>query len=132
MIDDDPDDVALVQWAINKTKSSISLSSINNPEKAVDFLIKDHEPNQALPDVILLDLNMPAMRGTEVLKKLKGNDKTNLIPIVVFSTSSNPEDVKQCYSLHANSYIPKPSTSEGLRDLIEVIGKYWISSARLD
>jgi CheY-like chemotaxis protein len=73
------------------------------------------------PSLILLDLNLPIRNGLEVLAELKGDTKSRSIPIVVLTTSQAPNDIEQCYSLHANAYIVKPSDFDGFADVIKQI-----------
>lgn len=78
------------------------------------------------PSIILLDLNLPGEDGRSLLKRLKKNPKFSTIPIVVLSSSSNPKDVEQCYSLGANAYLLKPLDPKDLEVIILAFGHFWL------
>ena len=73
---------------------------------------------------------MPAISGLDVLRAIKENEQTKRLPIVIFSTSSNPEDIQECYRLHANTFLSKPTTIEGLCDVVKLIGQYWTKAKK--
>ena len=87
---------------------------------ALQFL----EQNPA-PSVILLDLSLPKISGLDVLQKIRSNEKTKYIPVVVLSSSKEDTDIKRAYELGCNSYLYKPIVYEKLRDLIGLIAAYW-------
>ncbi|MFD1733571.1 response regulator [Deinococcus malanensis] len=84
-----------------------------------------------LPDLVLLDLNMPRMNGFEVLTAIRRDPALAHLPVVVFTTSTAPEDVKRAYALNANSYVSKPVTLTGFMQLMERLGAYWFGTASL-
>ncbi|ESP63081.1 Two-component system response regulator [Smithella sp. ME-1] len=83
-----------------------------------------HQNN--LPIVILLDLKIPKINGIEVLKKLKGDDRTKLIPIVILTSSKEPADLLSCYKLGCNSYIRKPVDFSEFMGMVKQLGLYWL------
>lgn len=83
------------------------------------------------PDLILLDLNMPRRNGREVLEELKQDAELRTIPVIIFSTSSSPFDVEDCYALHANSYLVKPVDFEGLGAIVQALDAFWVRQAEL-
>jgi CheY-like chemotaxis protein len=84
-----------------------------------------------IPDIILLDLNMPKMSGREVLKKLKTDPRFRAIPVIILTTSKEVEDVKLCYALGANSYITKQPSFDELVSAMKTLAEYWIEVAAL-
>ena len=78
------------------------------------------------PDLVLLDVTMPVMDGVTMLTKLKEDPALKGIPIVVFSTSQSPVDIKRCYALGANSFVPKPFDLDAFKRAIDVIENYWL------
>ncbi len=100
--------------------------------EAVAFLKNRLQSDQGpLPDVILLDLNMPNKNGFEVLSELKSSSVLRRIPVVVFSTSGNQGDVDRAYEEGANSYVVKPPKLDDLKQSLELIAAYWAKAARL-
>lgn len=85
----------------------------------------------SLPDVILLDLNMPNMDGFEVLAEVKSAPLLRRIPVVVFSTSGDQEDVDRAYEEGANSYVLKPARLDDLKQSLELVATYWSAATRL-
>lgn len=128
MVDDDADDRFLVQAAFEDNELNPDLQFFENGESLLKFLADNLHH---LPQLILLDLNMPGKDGKDVIKHIKTNDSLRLIPIVVFSTSKAPCDINQSYAYGANSYIVKPSGYEQLKAVIYNIQNYWINTTTL-
>lgn len=106
MIDDDVDDVMLAKEAIASLKTDIQFTYLNGGNNIVGYF--DRLPKQNLPDLILLDLNMPMPNGMEVLKEIKSHPDYSVIPVVIFTTSISEADRKECMRLKANSVVSKP------------------------
>jgi two-component system response regulator len=81
------------------------------------------------PKLILLDLNMPKKDGREVLKEMKGNPEFKSIPVIVFTTTKNENEIRRCYELGANTYIIKPVSFDALLNVVENIRTYWLNTA---
>ena len=107
LADDDPDDRAIIKDAMDELEAGHVLCFAENGEEALSILHKDYSL-QHQPSLIILDLNMPRMNGTETLRKLKNDERFNKIPVIIFSTSINPLEKKKCMELGAHSYITKP------------------------
>ena len=103
------------------------LESACDGEQALRRL-RDGRP---LPDLVLLDLNMPRRSGREVLEELKQDAALRALPVIIFSTSSSPLDVEDCYDRHANSYLVKPIDFDGLGDVVRALDAFWIRQAAL-
>jgi CheY-like chemotaxis protein len=135
MADDDQDDCLLVKEAFHENKFKNDLKFVEDGEALMEYLRQSgrfSDPQAApRPGLILLDLNMPRKDGREALREIKADDKFKHIPIIILTTSHEQEDIVRSYSVGANSFITKPVTFEGLRNLIGFIGKYWLEIVEL-
>jgi CheY-like chemotaxis protein len=115
LADDDPDDCLLFQDALLELPVPASLSTVNDGEQLMRRIIDDRKS----PDLIFLDLNMPRKNGFECLVDLKAHEHGSKIPVIIFSTSFNPEIVRLLHLNGARHYIRKPSEFESLKSLIQ-------------
>jgi CheY-like chemotaxis protein len=106
LIDDDEDDRALFKEAVSSLDHDLQCWTANDGQQALDVLTYELI---VLPDLIFLDLNMPKMSGIEFLTAIKKNRQHKNIPVIIYSTSSNPEDLRKCQELGATDFITKPS-----------------------
>ena len=125
--DDDADDRLLLLEAFEENKLSCKLDFVEDGVALMNYLKK----NEYEPSLILLDINMPRKDGKQILKELKDNTLWRHIPVIMFTTSKSPEDIRMCYELGANSFIVKPSSFESLVDVTNTIGKYWMETVSL-
>ena len=107
LVDDDPDDQMIFKDAFESLEATGNISIAQNGEEAMNLLDKQSREN-ILPELIVLDLNMPKMNGTETLRNLKQDQRYNQIPVIIYSTSVNPLEKEKCMELGAYSYIKKP------------------------
>lgn len=133
--DDDPDDRTFVAEAINETRTDFHLDFVVDGEDLLAYLRREgrysslaHEP---LPRLILLDLNMPRMDGREALSAIRTDSNLKHVPVVVMTTSGADEDVFHSYQHGANSYVIKPSSFEGLVQVMREIRRYWFRIVEL-
>ncbi|MES2431785.1 MAG: response regulator [Bacteroidota bacterium] len=130
LVEDNMDDAELTIRAIKKNKIANNIIHLKDGAAAIDFLFGQGEfDNRDIlnkPKVILLDLKMPKIDGMEVLDKIKTNDLTKAIPVVVLTSSKEGPDVEKAYALGANSYIVKPVDFDGFIKAIYEIGLYWL------
>lgn len=132
--DDDTDDQFMLKEAFSSLNFDREICSVENGEELLDYLNKRGKygnGNLPVPKLILLDLNMPKIDGRQCLRMIKENKEFCKIPIIIFSTSNNPEDISQSYELGANSYIIKPYSYNELVEIIDVIKKYWFSIVKM-
>lgn len=129
MADDDADDRFLVKAAFDDNNIINPVVFFEDGEQLVNYLSEKDEDNNPL--LVLLDLNMPKRDGREVLKILRSNAGWFTIPIIIFSTSNSPDDVNYAYQNGANCYIIKPSSYEGLKEVVMNIQKFWLNTATL-
>lgn len=107
LADDDPEDRAILEDALESVGASAVLKYAQNGEEALAILERDYTDDQH-PCLIVLDLNMPRLNGTQTLSRLKSDQRFKNIPVVIYSTSINPLEKEQCMTLGAHSYITKP------------------------
>jgi len=132
LVEDDPGDVLMTQEAFNDYKVHNRLHVVNNGVDALAFLRKEGQYSDApLPDLILLDLNLPKMDGREVLAAIKADPALRSIPVVILTTSEAEEDVLRSYSLYANAYVTKPVDFERFIDVVRRIDEFFVTVVRL-
>ncbi|MEH1927899.1 response regulator [Nostoc sp.] len=129
IVEDSNEDFEALQRFLRRSQIAIPIQRCVNGEQALAFLYHtgnyvERESNPR-PGMILLDLNLPGTDGREVLHRIKQDDNLKTIPIVVFTTSNNPKDIKDCYQYGVNSYIVKPINFNQLKRDIQILVDYW-------
>ncbi|MBN1800992.1 MAG: response regulator [Candidatus Lokiarchaeota archaeon] len=125
LVEDNPADVRLTQLAIKKSKLMNNLRIVQDGVEAIELLKQRGKyKDDALPDLILLDLNLPKKNGFEVLKEIKNDDVLKRIPVVILSISNAEEDLLKSYNLHANCYIKKPVDINEFEKVVKSIGHF--------
>jgi two-component system, chemotaxis family, response regulator Rcp1 len=132
LVEDNPGDIPLMQEAAKEGGFTGHLNITRDGEQAMAFLHKEGDyADSPRPDLIMLDLNLPRKSGREVLAEVKQEDYLRTIPLMIFSTSTNPSDIRLAYEMHANCYIPKPGDLDGLVELGKIIECFWLVAAAL-
>ncbi len=132
LVEDNEGDVLLTTQALGNCKVANTLKVVTDGEEALDFVYKNGSfANEATPDLILLDVNLPKKNGHEVLHKIKNDDMYKHIPVVMLTTSSSVVDVKKAYSNYANCYITKPVEPQDFIDAVSEIENFWINIVKL-
>jgi CheY-like chemotaxis protein len=130
LVEDNPDDVELTLRAFKKNNILNRMIVAKDGVEALDVLFGTGTYTgrelKELPVVILLDLKLPKIDGMEVLKRIRQNDRTKLIPVVILTSSAEQKDVIDGYSLGANSYVRKPVNFEQFVEAIRHLGLYWL------
>jgi len=130
LVEDNPDDVELTLHALKKNKITNEIVVAEDGKEALDYLFGEgvHADRDAskTPILILLDINLPKLNGIEVLKRIKSDERTRLIPTVILTSSNEEQDLVNGYRLGANSYIRKPVDFNQFADAIRQIGLYWL------
>ncbi|MFC4257421.1 response regulator [Marinobacter lacisalsi] len=121
--DDDPDDRLLIRDAFLESSDFLYLTFFEDGEGIMSGLTTSSRG--ALPQLILLDLNMPGKNGRDIIAELKADSSLRGIPIVILTTSRNEEDIAACYDLGASSYIVKPVSYEELLEITRSLTHYW-------
>lgn len=123
LVEDNPDDESLTRRGLRKAGWDDAVVVARDGAAALDA-IRDMEQ---LPDLVLLDLKLPKFDGTEVLRQIRGEERTRRLCVVVFTSSSEPRDIERCYGLGCNSYIIKPVAYENYISTVEHISSYWLA-----
>ncbi len=132
LVDDDPRDILLTQEALKEVDIPHRLFVVHNGQEALQFLRQeDPQVNQPIPNLIIMDLNMPVMDGHAMLKAVKNDPNLSRIPVVVFSSSSDDADVIQSYQSYANSFVQKPVEWSEFKSNVQGIVKFWFSIPEL-
>ena len=132
LIEDNPGDIRLVEEALRENKLTVNLEVVGDGVEALAFLNKEGKYSETpLPDLILLDLNMPRMDGRETLENIKNDPRFKRIPTVVLTTSSSKEDIQKSYKNSANAYITKPVDFDQFINMIQQIKEFWLTIIKL-
>lgn len=129
VIEDNPDTALLIEHALSGPDTTVEIVTFSDGEHALASLhgIGGSKPEAPLPSLILLDLNLPRLDGTEVLERLRAQPRTRLTPVVVFSSSDEPSDLAACYKRGANSYVRKPVDFDRFSEILVEVARYWLS-----
>jgi CheY-like chemotaxis protein len=132
LVEDDPGDVLITSEALDHSKVTNTLATVEDGEQALAYLRKEGKYADATrPDLILLDLNLPRRDGREVLAEIKADPELRRIPVVVLTTSSAEEDILRSYDLHANAYVSKPVDFERFVDVVRQVDEFFFTVVRL-
>ena len=135
VVEDEANDRFLIERAARKARILNPLQMVTNGEEAVSYLKgeRDYADRHAhpLPILVLLDLKLPRRSGIEVLSWIRGSPTFHTLPVVVLTSSPDSGDVQRAYQAGANSYLVKPVAFEGLQQMMESLGLYWLVLSRL-
>lgn len=132
LVEDDPDDIVLMSRSLKSSDFDIGLEVASNGLEALDFLRKrSGETGKQLPNLILLDLNMPVMNGREFLEELRADPILYSLPVIVITTSDDPEIIREAYKSGANSVVTKATSIAGMAELIRLITHYWFKTSQV-
>jgi chemotaxis family two-component system response regulator Rcp1 len=132
LVEDSPGDARLTVEALKEGKLSNHISVVRDGVEALDYLHQRGAHGKAvLPDMILLDLNLPKKDGREVLAEIKTDPDLKRIPVVILTTSKAEEDILKTYDLHANCYITKPVDLEQFMKVVKCIEEFWLTMVKL-
>lgn len=123
LVDDNPADLMLAQEVFAEHADHLTVTTCSSGNEALVTL-----RDGAMPDVIILDVNMPVMSGFEVLRAIKADPHLLSIPVVMLSTSSQPGDIAQAYTLHASSYLVKSNSFQNFVDQVDAFVSFWRES----
>lgn len=130
LVEDNPDDVALTLRALKHNNVFNEVVVVGDGAEALDYLFRtgayaDRDPTE-VPEVVLLDLKLPKVDGLEVLKRVRADERTRLLPVVVLTSSDEEQDLIESYNRGANSYVRKPVNFPGFADAVLQLGLYWL------
>lgn len=137
LVEDNPGDVRLTQEALSEARVDSELRVARDGVEAIDYLTgtqddtAENGQTKVVPDLVLLDLNLPRKNGFEVLRWIKAHGVLKKIPVIVLTTSSAESDIQETYAQHVNSYITKPVDFDGFVKVVAEISDFWFDTARL-
>lgn len=130
LVEDNPNDAELTRRALKKNNLANRVLHAKDGAEALEFIFGNGafsgRPVEKTPKVIMLDLKLPKVGGIEVLERIKSDERTKNIPVVVLTSSREDIDLKRCYELGVNSYIVKPVEFEAFIKAISDLGFYWL------
>lgn len=126
LVEDNKDDELLTLRAIARQKLPVDVSVARDGVEAIDALLSP-ESVEDLPQLVLLDLNLPRLGGLDVLRRLRENDRTKHLPVVVLTSSREDQDIRHSYSLGANAYVRKPVDFTEFTEAMRVLGFFWLT-----
>lgn len=134
LVEDNEGDILLTTEALQEMKIANTLEIVRTGEAAIEFLAKratDKGSKSRLPDIILLDVNLPRINGHEVLKHIKESDTLKHIPVIMLTTSSSYDDISKSYQEHVNCYIVKPVEVSDFLEAVVQIESFWLNIVKL-
>ncbi len=130
LVEDNPNDAELTLYALNKYHIANQVQVVRDGEEALDYLFCTgsyaHRRIEDCPKIVLLDLKLPKVDGLEVLRRIKTDERTRLIPVTVLTSSREDRDIVESYGLGVNSYIVKPVDFEQFTEAVRQLGLYWM------
>ncbi len=130
LVEDNPDDVELTLRALEKHNIRNEITVVRDGAEALDYLFATSayakRDKSTMPAVILLDLKLPKIDGLEVLRRIRADERTKLLPVVILTSSKEEQDIINGYKLGANSYVRKPVDFSQFSDAVRQLGLYWL------
>ena len=130
LVEDNPDDEALTLRAFKKNNILNEVVVARDGAEALDYLFGESSyagrDTSVMPELILLDLKLPKVDGLEVLERIRADERTKLLPVVILTSSKEEQDLIEGYSLGANSYIRKPVDFRQFSEAVQLMGLYWL------
>jgi two-component system response regulator len=130
LVEDNKDDEELTIRGLRKNNVANEIIVVRDGAEALDYLFATGahagRDSRVVPQVVLLDLNLPLVGGLDVLKRVRADDRTKLLPIVVLTSSKEEEDIIKSYSLGANGYVRKPVNFNAFTEAVRTLGLFWL------
>lgn len=132
LVEDDEGDIELTLEAFNRSKVALNVNVVRDGAEAMAYLHQEEGFAEAkIPDLMLLDLNLPRKNGREVLTEMRESDHLRQIPVVVLTTSDADEDILKSYRIGANAYVTKPVGLKGLVKVVNLLEEFWFTIVKL-
>lgn len=129
LVEDNPGDIRLTREAFKAAEQEIALQTVTNGDDAVEFL--QQSSDNELPNLILLDLNLPGRDGCEVLEVIRDDPRLKPLPVLMLTSSETEEDIARCYDARANAYLTKPTDPAEFISVVDAFERFWIERVRL-
>lgn len=130
LVEDNPDDVELTMLAFRDSRLCNEIDVVKDGEEAIDYLFHTGKyagvEIEELPSVILLDLNLPKIHGLDVLKRIRQDERTDCIPVIILTSSKEDEDIVSSYKFGANAYVRKPVEYDRFVEAANTLGMFWL------
>jgi two-component system response regulator len=127
LVEDNPDDVTFTQRAFSKNNFDNKIIVASDGVAAMELLLPEEEGKAPLrPTLVLLDINLPRLSGLEVLRRLRSEASTRLLPIIMLTTSNDARDVISSYEFGANSFVRKPVAFDDFLQAVKALGEFWL------
>ncbi len=126
LVEDNPNDAELIMRVFKKHNITNKFILFKDGAEAIDYLFAENHADALRPKAILLDLKLPKLNGIEVLRRLKSDERTRNIPVVVLTSSREERDLKDAYELGVNSYVTKPIKFDEFAKAVAELGLYWM------
>ncbi|HVU15216.1 MAG TPA: response regulator [Phototrophicaceae bacterium] len=127
LVEDNPNDRLLTERAFKKSNLDSELVMVNDGEEALDYLFGTPDtPPQPMPVLVLLDLKLPKVDGLEVLQHIRSSERTQMLPVVILTSSREQDDIARSYKLGVNSYVRKPVDFNEFVAAVQQVGLYWL------
>lgn len=132
LVEDNPGDVRLIQEAFKELSTDVTLCAVTDGDEALEVLSNRRADESAsIPDLVLLDLNLPRMGGLEFLEAIQETPAFARLPVLVLTSSNACEDVLESYELAANAYLTKPTDPDEFTSMVETVAEFWFKRAAL-
>ena len=135
LVEDNPDDVEITRRAFSKSRVANELQVVRDGEEALEYLFRQgrysDQTARHLPDLVLLDLNLPRVNGLEVLQRIRAHGSLSAVPVIMLTSSQREEDIIASYKSGSNTFISKPVVFADFLRALETLGEYWIVVAQL-
>lgn len=130
LVEDNPDDAELTLLAFKESRLCNEIILVKDGEEALEYLFKTGRyadcRDKSLPSIILLDLNLPKVSGLDVLKRIRADENTDCVPVIVLTSSKEDEDILSSYKLGANAYVRKPVDYNEFVEAAKTLGLFWL------
>jgi len=126
LVEDNPDDLALTMRALKKSGIPNEVTVARDGAQAVDYLFPPGGVCEDLPGLVLLDLHLPKADGLEVLARIRADERTKMIPVVILTSSNEKEDILRSYQNGANAYLRKPIAFSDFIEGVQTLGRFWL------
>lgn len=131
LVEDNPDDRELIRLAFDEAGISCEVTVVEDGQQIIDYLFEKNEFEgrgvKDIPDLILLDLQLPKLNGFDVLEVIRQSENTRFIPVVIFTSSNIPSDMLTSYQVGANSTVSKPIESKQFMECVKLLAVYWLN-----